>query len=100
MSAIDQDYMNNPPAGPGADPYGGAQFGGDADVSAVYDRADSALAEYDRGPMDRPTDLNREMDPHYGASDTELLDPFKEDEDEDEDDRPMYGGGGGAYGYR
>ena len=90
--AIGQDYENNP-QGPGAQEYIGAQMG--PSTSSVYDAADSALADYGRGPMDRPTDLNRPMPPRARASDTELLDPW--DEDDEYGNSRKYGGGGMRY---
>ena len=39
----------------------GKQVGGsDEDVSSVYDAADSALADYGRGPMDRPSAIEQD----------------------------------------
>ena len=88
LSAVDQDYLNNPP-GPGAEDYAGSQL----DASSVYDAADSALADYGRTPMDRPTDLDRPMPPRTGTPNA-LLDPWQNGED---DDDLMYGGGGRRY---
>jgi hypothetical protein len=92
--AVDQDLQNNPP-GPGAEEYIGAQMG--PSTSSVYDAADSALADYGRGPMDRPTDINRPMPPRMRASDTELLDPWQDDEDDEYGNPRKYGGGGMRY---